>query len=70
MAEMNAALGLDAADGLPAEIADDIAAGQAGNTGSTISGGNIWIIVAIAVAALGAAAAVIIIKKKKKPAQE
>ena len=70
LAEMNAALGLDAADGLPAEIVDDVTTGQAANTGSTLSAGNIWIIVAIAVAALGAAAAVIIIKKKKQPAQE
>ncbi len=37
-------------------------------TGSTLSDGNVWIIAAVAVVALGGVAALVIVKKKKKPA--
>lgn len=36
--------------------------------GSILSEGNIWIVIAVAVLALGGAAALVIVKKKKKPA--
>ena len=38
-----------------------------GNTGSVLSDGNLWIIIAVAVLALGGVATLFIVKKKKKP---
>ena len=39
-------------------------------SGSTISKGNVWIIIAVAVVVIAGIAALVIVKKKKKPAQE
>ena len=55
---------------VPAVVREAAAQDYSISTGSTLSAGSVWIIVAVAVVALGAAAAVIIIKKKKQPAQE
>lgn len=38
------------------------------NTGSVLSDGNLWIIIAVAVLAIGGVAALVVVKKKKKPA--
>ena len=35
---------------------------------STLSEGNVWIIIAVAVVAIGGVATLVIVKKKKKPA--
>ena len=41
-----------------------------GKTGSVLSEGSLWIILAVAVVAVGGVATLIIVKKKKKPARE
>ena len=61
--DINAWLGVGGAGYVePTETATDSA------EGSTLSEGNIWIIIAVAVLAIGGVAALVIIKKKKKPA--
>ena len=40
------------------------------SVGSTLSDGNLWIILVVAVLAIGSVAALVIVKKKKKPADE
>ena len=45
----------------------DGTARKAISTGSVLSEGNIWVIIAVAVLALGYVAALAVVKKKKKP---
>ena len=40
------------------------------NTGSALSGGDLWIIIIVAICAVGGIAALVIVKKKKKPEQK